>query len=92
VVAIPHSNKFSIQTRSYSVSQFSTHEVIIIIAVGLVLFSLVIQLPPGPRGTFTTLDDIVKIIKRGIKRNQKKEFKEILFSLDKYKKDEDEKK
>ena len=73
-------------------SQFSTHEVIIIIAVGLVLFSLVIQLPPGPRGTFTTLDDIVKIIKRGIKRNQKKEFKEILFSLDKYKKDEDEKK
>ena len=73
-------------------SQFSTHEVIIIIAVGLVLFSLVIQLPPGPRGTFTTLVDIVKIIKRGIKRNQKKEFKEILFSLDKYKKDEDEKK
>ena len=71
---------------------FSVPEIVIIMAVALILFSFVVQLPPGPRGTFTTLDDDVKIIKKGIKRNQRKEFREILFSLDRYKKDEDEKK
>ncbi len=81
---------------------FTVSEIVIGLAIALIFFSFIVKLPPapGPRGASTTIDSAVRIIKKGMRRNQrrrirkllKRDFEETTLYLDDFDNNKDERK
>jgi hypothetical protein len=79
---------------------FTVSEIVIGLAIALIFFSFIVKLPPGPRGSSTTIDSAVRIIKKGMQRNQrrrirkllKRDFEETTLYLDDFDNNKDERK